>query len=523
MKTTEKIGSVGKRFDEKIPFVEKEDYTNLQIPVIDLKSEEIHEMKFVMDSNLPKFEKLQISISIPKISLEIPRMEMIRQTFLSDIPKIEMERYEERIIIPKILIYSEETLTTSFVREFSMEIPIEIKYEPVVDIKETPANSKVIISEEEDYFKEFFGIESSRFYENKTFIIFYYETNGTISTFENICRRIYRERERGEPKFYLVSKLKTKEDITEVEKFIKPDGCIVRIDCDRILEDKKEEELEEIFEELIFRFVTGKTSFLIFLIRNRNIEKIVRKIIEEKVKHNYTILEIKPSLKIEPIKLSEALSGVSKDIIEEIRDKKIKEENKHYLDLDSIYNQIAQEIRKEMLGNLEKQEYSIIRNPSHGEESDLHAMLKLLIIKYIADKHNYENLKDMRENILVEREISPGVIPDVYDEKENEAYEIETLFSEGSEGGIQNKIYRTLERYENIGIKKVYIIFDTLTTFIHLKTLFSLERKLKDIFNFDIEFCTFKLLKRNRIELIPLTKYKEEIVNIIKSEEVNLS
>ena len=191
--------------------------------------------------------------------------------------------------------------------------------------------------------------------------------------------------------------------------------------------------------------------------------------------------------------------------------------------MDSIYNQIAQEIRKEMLGNLEKQEYSIIRNPSHGEESDLHAMLKLLIIKYIADKHNYENLKDMRENILVEREISPGVIPDVYDEKENEAYEIETLFSEGSEGGIQNKIYRTLERYENIGIKKVYIIFDTLTTFIHLKTLFSLERKLKDIFNFDIEFCTFKLLKGNKIELIPLTKYKEEIVNIIKSEEVNLS
>ncbi|MCD6549402.1 hypothetical protein J7K41_01685, partial [Candidatus Micrarchaeota archaeon] len=198
--------------------------------------------------------------------------------------------------------------------------------------------------------------------------------------------------------------------------------------------------------------------------------------------------------------------------------------------LDNIFNKSGKTKHEEYLENLQKERYGIYTqatNQHEGEESRLHLQIKWFIVKFLSEKYKLNSLPEIEENIKTEEQLSEANTkgehpkPDVWDVKENAAYEVETLFSEDREGRTpQKKIYESIKKYEGTSIKEINIVLDNLTFLLHINEIWGIKKNIGEWEQMKNKKVNFFTLDLNTHKLIPLSK----IFNKLKTlEKVKLN
>jgi len=120
------------------------------------------------------------------------------------------------------------------------------------------------------------------------------------------------------------------------------------------------------------------------------------------------------------------------------------------------------------------------RDDYESGESPLHYNIKVYIVQHLVQQlrdrgEDIDELQDLEQWIKTETEHG-GVIPDVFFYgQQQEAYEVETLFSGGQ--NPTNKIDNTINKYAENGvdIDKIHIILENFTFFRHLDELSNIQ------------------------------------------------
>ena len=391
-----------------------------------------------------------------------------------------------------------------------------------------------IEEEPPEIIKFIFGNNSTQILSKGPIVILYkeLETDSTIGSFETLCIRIFTEKKGGEPRYFSIKNLDPY-NIREVEKYIKPEGNIVRIDLDTLKKDA-EESKRNIFEivsserlrETLDRFIVGDISFLIFKTRDEKLYEYCKQVLmnlSASVEHPLRIIEVIPQkLSIEEKKILTKLAwglsvkGIETDI------KVISSDRPIGTTLDDIFNKFGKTKHEEYLENLQKEKYGMYwdaTKPHEGQESDLHRQIKTFIVKLLAKKHNLRTKEEIKEKVLTEKEIN-YIKPDIYDTIEGTAYEIETLFSEDNEGKApRDKLNKTIEKYEETPIRKINIVLDNITFLIHIRDLLGIKRNIRDWENKTGKSVTFLTLDVENYKLIPINKIPKKIKSLNKVSE----
>jgi hypothetical protein len=164
---------------------------------------------------------------------------------------------------------------------------------------------------------------------------------------------------------------------------------------------------------------------------------------------------------------------------------------------DSLFNQALEEIKREEDGLFKR---ATNRWP---DESDLHYNIKVFIVRYLVAKLRKEGktlktVKDIENYIQTEVKLNEGVVPDVFYNAENEVYEVETLYDQGSEP--DKKIDETIRKYlGEKGINKINIVIDNFGFLLHLRDLASIKRHYSQYLN--IEFYTLDLKNKRLVSM----------------------
>ena len=172
-----------------------------------------------------------------------------------------------------------------------------------------------------------------------------------------------------------------------------------------------------------------------------------------------------------------------------------------------------------------------LESNQYEQESDLHYDLKCLTVYYLTEnrlnikvrgiRDIEENYKEITDKIKVEESLpqNQNIIPDV--RIDEEVWEIETLFAEGVRAGNPlKKIDETIEKYSNGLIKKINIVLDNLTFYLHFKEIGRKERLWKKVLgkkNIKLEFW---IPDWENFALVPISKEIEEIKKILSALKV---
>jgi len=251
------------KLNKDIPSIEAIEKKVLKIPLVKLRKVIVRDIIFKFDSNIPSIRpKPQTRVRIP--IYRISRTPAVREIGLLD------EKINE-----KLLEKLEE-------RRRRMEIQKPQTY--VISKEAEPSLGEGIETEEEppEFLKFVFGVNSTKIFARGPIIVLYkeLENDSTIGSFETLCIRIFGEKKGGEPS-YLSLKNLDPHNIREIEKYLKPEGNVIRIDLDTLKKDaekkRAEKERKDIFKivsherlrELLDRFIVGDVSFLIFKTRDK--------------------------------------------------------------------------------------------------------------------------------------------------------------------------------------------------------------------------------------------------------------
>lgn len=496
------------RLNKDIPSIETIEEKALKIPLVKLRKAVVKDVIFGFNSNTPTIRpKLQIGIRTP--IYRILRTPIVKEIGLLD-----------KKIDEKLLEKLEERRRTEIQK--SQISAISGEGEPSLGEGEEA-------EEETPEFLEFvFGGHPTQILAGGPIIVLYkeLEEDSTIGSFETLCERIFRERKGGKPGYLPIQKLDDF-NIREIEKYIKPEGNIVRIDLDLLKKDAKGKK-RNIFEiispeylrETLGRFIVGDVSFLIFKTRDKDLydhcKQILRKL-STSIEHPLRIVEINPQeMTIEQKRiLTELAWGV---LVKEIdTDIKIIDSDRPIgTTLDDIFNKFGRTKHEEYLKNLQKEEYGIYAqatNQHEGEESELHLQIKWFIVKFLSEKYKLTFLSEIEESIKTEERLpevntkGEYIKPDVWDVKENAVYEVETLFSEDREGRTpQKKIYESIKKYEGTPVREINIVLDNLTFLLHIRDIFGIKRNIKDWENKTGKTVNFLTLNVENYKLVSISK-----------------
>lgn len=502
------------KISKERPHIEKEKL-EVRVPIVQLSSPTFEEKEVQINKKIPSVETIEKkALMIPLVKLKEARVKTIISEFNSTIPTVRPKlRTRVRVPIYRILrtpaikniAILDEKIDEKLLEKLEKERiqTIEPQASAISKGAEPSLGGGEEIEEEQPEFIEFvFGSNSTKVLSKGPIVILYKElaNDSTIGSFETLCMRIFREKKGGEPGYLSIKNLDT-HNIREVEKYIKPEGNIVRIDLDALKKDAEKNQ-RNVFEivsperlrETLDRFIVGDVSFLIFKTRNEKLYehcKQVLKTLSASVEHPLKIVEIIPrEMSIEQKKILTELAwglsvkGIESDIMVIGGDRPIG------TTFDDIFNKFGKIRHEEFLENLQKEKYGIYvqaTNQHEGEESDLHLQIKWFIVKLLAQKYKLSSLPEIEENIKTEEQLEEvnikGVYPkpDVWDLRENSVYEIETLFSEDREGKTPpKKIYESIRKYEGTSIRKINIVLDNLTFLIHAKDLLGIKRNIKE-------------------------------------------
>lgn len=126
--------------------------------------------------------------------------------------------------------------------------------------------------------------------------------------------------------------------------------------------------------------------------------------------------------------------------------------------------------------------------------SEEHYQMKVLVVKYLTEKlwedekefTGYDEVdeidyREIEETISTEEPIptqnSEVIRPDI--QHNSRVFEVETLFNEGTKGGVTSKLQKTVRKYEDVeaDIEEVNIIVDNLACLLHLKEIAGFKRR----------------------------------------------
>jgi len=542
------------KLSKEIVYIEREELED-KVPVIELSSPVFEEIEIKLDKDIPPIEPIVKKVlMVPLIKLTKAVIRDIISEFNSNIPSIR-PKLQTRVSIPIYRILKkpgvreidllDEKIDEKLSEKLEERRKLEIQ-KPQVSVissgaEPSPGKSEEIEEEPPEIIKYIFGNDSTRILSKGPIIILFKELkeDSTIGSFETLCIRIFREKKGGEPGFFTIKNLDP-HNIKEVEKYIKPEGNIVRIDLDALKKDAKESNRNnrnisdiispERLRESLDRFIIGDVCFLIFKTRDEKLFEYCKQVLEELskiVEHPLKIVEVIPQeMPIDEKKILTKLAWglIVKEIETEFNDEEFKiisVDRPWGTTLDDIFNKIGKKAHEEYLENLQKEKYGMYwdaTKPHEGEESDLHRQIKTFIVKSLAKKHNLRTKEEIKEKVLTEIEVN-GIIPDIYDTIEGKTYEIETLFSEDNDGKApRDKLNQTIEKYEETPIENINIVLDNLTFLIHIRDLFEIKRNIKDWENKTGKSVTFLTLDVENHELIKIDEIFNEIRSLMKCE-----
>jgi hypothetical protein len=518
----------GLELSKEIPAIERR--RGLSVPFIEIREPLIIARDLRLDCEIPRIDKrirvLAIPIiradSLPKVSATIVELdtEVWKPKFVLS-KKISIPIYwKDPFIRPKLLIESLDASIDERLRKIIEKQEIFEYGSKVggVEVEMGGAGSQPPGGEEvEDFLRFIFGNDGGKIRARGPKIILFkdLEDDSYISFLENICVRIYREREGGEPRAVKILKI---DDMNkrEIEKWLEAGGKIFTIDLERNdIPDETHlwERLEETYSE--------RLGFIIFHVRSRErfntLVNLLREInLKAQGRLNIVKLEARKLLKEVRRKVIELVSGMLAP--EEIHaamevdgvptistfDYMI---NIALFNEDSLFNRVLENIKMEE-GGLFKES----TKPAE-EESSLHFNIKVFLVRYLTHilREKGEKLhtrEEIMRRIETEKELGPEVIADVV--IGNEVYEVETLFGAGEEPDM--KINRTIDKYDRMQIDKVNIVMDNLGFLLHLKDLLSKKKHFKDK-RFKIEFYTLDLKNKR---LISLEDFVREYKRLLK-------
>lgn len=556
--------------------IQKTTETEVKIPILKLEKPKIEVKEVKVSKDIPQIKRGELEVKVPIIKLSSPVFKKREIKLNKDI--LAIEAIEEKALkLP--LVKLRKAIVRDIISEFNLHIPtIRPKPQtrvriPIYRILRTPIVRETVLLDKEidekllekleerkrieierpqisaisreaepslgggkeieeeppEIVKFVFGNGSTRILSKGPIVILYkeLENDSTIGSFETLCIKVFREKHGGEPGYFSIKNLDPY-NIREVEKYIRPEGNIVRIDLDALKKDA-EKNKKNIFEilssehlkETLDRFIVGDTSFLIFKTRDEKLyeycEQILMKL-STSIEHPLKIVEVIPrEMSIEQKKiLTELAWGIPvKEISRDIRI--IDGDRPIGTTLDDIFNKFGKTKHKEHLENLQKERHGIYAqatNQHEGEESELHLQIKWFIVKFLSEKkYKLHSLSEIEEIIKTEEQLrevntkGERPKPDVWDVKENAVYEVETLFSEDREGRTsQKKIYESIKKYEGTSVNEINIVLDNLTLFLHIKEIFGIKKNIRDWENKTGITVNFLTLDIEKCELMPIDK-----------------
>ncbi len=519
--------------DKSIPQIEKRK-TIVSIPILKLQEPSLMLKELELDYKIPLIEKRKKLLKIPIFKTSSPRKVSITITFDSEIreprpfvlskPKVPLYKKYSFVSL-KFLLESFDSAISEEVKK-RLEEAKELKKDITKEVKPAEPTSPSSGGEGEeipDFLEVAFGSACGKIRGKGPKIILFKdrEDDSYINFLENVCLRIYREIEGGEPKTVKILKL---DDMNkrEIEKWLEVGGKIFTIDmenCDKLDETHLRERLEETYPE--------RLGFIIFTVRSmdkfKNVGVLLQNIKNEtQIRFNIIELEAREL----PVKLIELASGMIK--LEKPLEKKYIEVNGKRVPIgdtfDSLFNIYLfneDSLFKNALEKIKKEERGLFKEstkPSKEAESPLHFNIKVFLVRYLVDElrkkgEKFSTREEIMEKVRTEEELSEGVVPDVLIESDagKEVYEVETLFGPHPEGEPDLKITKTIDKYDKVSdITKVNIVMDNFGFLLHLKELLNKKEHFKNK-QFKVEFYTLDL---QNMKLISIDEFVKELKKI---------
>jgi len=503
---------VGGKLDVIIPFLSLQERPPTTIPGR-------------LNDEILRLEREERKVVIPFIKLDFPIKAQVLQGFDEEIRRIEEIKFKP--IVPSFR--KESFYLKSCLRSFDLAINEKIVRLERMEGKEFEegggAESTGGGEEIPDFLEFAFGGEGGGIRGGGPKIILFkdLENDSYVGFLENICLRIYREREGGEPK---AVKMRRMDDMNKriVEELLKAGGRIFTIDLDKEEKMPDETHLWERLEETY----AEKLGFIIFTVRGGEKFERLRELmqrINKKAQGSLNIIELEARiLPKELIELSSGMIGLEKlsggvDKISTIRVEVDREPtittfdyifNKALFNERSLFNEALEDVKRE-----EKGLFKESTNPAE-EESPLHFNIKVFLVRYLVHELRRKGEKlSTREEILkrikTEKELATKVVPDVM--VGDEVYEVETLFGPHAGGEPDLKINRTVDKYDGTSIAKVNIVMDNFGFLLHMKDLFRKKEYFKGK-RFNVEFYTLDLQNK---KLISLSDFAEKFKQCLSS------
>ena len=518
--------------DNEIPEITKEE-VEITIPIVELEKPSIELKQIELDYTLPNIVPEERKLEIPLIRLEKPKMvTCIVTTFDERPPQVKVTKKMLKIpiyssskpVVKEIILSFDSRLDTKILQSLMIEKEKEevIKEEKTAEIiseEGKPSGGGEEIEEIPDIVNFIFAISNDKISSKGPKILLYKELDedSTIGSFETLCIRIYREGEGGDPRIQPIKKL-DEFNIKEIEKWIEAKKRIVTVDLDNDKEKANRWFCEENLREPLRRAIIGEVGFIIFKTRDGHLYEYYKKVLEnleKEIEHPLDIIYVQPtSLSFEEKKKISSLSWGNIDLDDRplfhigILEKVDRPSGDT---LDDIFNKSSQKKFKEKLEKVKEEDGRIYKyaTKSHkGEESDEHLQMKRFIVKLLSKEKKLEDVVSIEEIIKTEEEYE-GVIPDI--RVGNSVYEVETLFAGGETP--EEKIYNSIRKYENTGIREINIVLDNLTFLRHLKDMNDINKVLKEWrekYGKVIRFYTIDVQNNKLLSL-------EEVIKEIKS------
>ncbi len=486
-----------------------------RIPIVRLGRFDIEPRLTELDDVLPTISRLDMSKYLPIPIFVIGSVERdlyISPSLNAEIPHIEpMKRLEE--IVP---MYTPSSATIEYTTQtFDDEVCEDIR--PRV-IHEDKISQTIVGSmgggerfeEDLDVIRHMFGLSRKTrraLYSGEPMVIVVPKEE-FLGFVRYLCSRIYREIKGGRAKPRIISNINREYFRNEVERWLQAEDRIFSI------EFKENKELDcEFWESFWDRIEELFSQDFGFIILNRDVLYIPQHHI---VKWIYLWF---PDRLVSDPKAKAELCGAMWGFLDP--DDILKKAGTCSSDMkfDIIFEVAREEFKSKLKSIVGRYLYVTKRGEN---ESDTHFMLKLFVVKYIADALELNDIISMRKYIHVE-EPWDGVYPDIYVSSDatkfaDEVFEIETLFGEG-EFSIK-KIDETIEKYKKIGNppQRLNIVLENLTFLMHLEELierksFHYKEREHGAVNFELEFWTLDV---QNYRLVPLRFIVEKVRALIK-------
>lgn len=414
-----------------------------------------------INCNIPLIEKKDRKSLIPLILKTEVKFDENKLVLNDQVPNIEVMDKQKTLDTEKDKIMESQSPIQTEQIEHPLVIHEEVYDEDIGKIK------KEIV-------KNIFGIDSRKLSRKPIIILLKDEKSAFIGSLEETFLRIYREIKGGFPKPRKITKIE--KFIRELERFMKAEDKIFTVDFKK--NDYKKIEDWDIIRDVLAQLYSQDLGFIIFKNLDLNPNQFIPR------DHRIKILSFEPNdVLSEDLEAQKELCRILWGLIT-LKESDFDDFDDYILNneltFDNIFN-TAKEKYEKYFNKIQEPFLTITRRSKGGRESeDVHFNLKLFITRYLSNSlgfYKIEDLPKILEYIDTESKINVKdgeIFPDIYVSKSaekysNEAFEIETLFGQGSRAF--KKIDETIEKYGSSDIAKLNIILENYTLINHLKEI----------------------------------------------------